>query len=309
MPSRIVFASLISLSVASLAVAQGHSLFNESLVGVVNTSISGYIGTIAFDYNGDGLPSSASASASFGGMKRDGTDGGTLDFSGSCDTSTQYGALHVYAANTVTNSFYNADNPIYYDDRDNTFHPEGIPDSLTSLCFAGFSDTLQFGGIALQGGYQARYVFRVDGTNTGDIGDYGLSAASAGLSVNVGSDSDGVGFYGAAVNRIWGTKGFAVDGQTPQKIDVQFSSQVVFNTYQYDDGTNLTGTSDFRSTASLTGIALYDPTTNRYVPTSEWSVVSESGTQYAQIYPVPEPAGLFSLAGVAILMVRRRKRA
>lgn len=312
MRKRLFFATL-ALTGAALASAQDHSLTNESLVGVGNTSISGYIGELADDRTdgSDGRTSSAaSTTATFGGMKRDGTDGGTIGYAASSRTSTQYGTLHAFAQTTVTNSFYNADNPIYYDSRDNSFHPGGTPDFLCSLCFADFNDTLQYGGVALQGGYEARFVFHIDGTNTGDIGDYGLSAASAGLSVNVDSASDGQGFYDAVVNQDFGTKGFAVNGQTAQRLNVQFSAQVVFNAYQYDDGTDLTGTSDFSETASLAGIALYDPRTNTFVPTSQWSVTSASGTHYTQLNsaPVPEPTSFLALGGVVLVALRKKRK-
>ena len=54
------------------------------------------------------------------------------------------------------------------------------------------------------------------------------------------------------------------------------------------------GAVDFANTAVLTGIQLLDPNGN---PITDFSVTSESGAQFGPNGAVPEPSGLFLVAG------------
>lgn len=304
MKSRLLFATL-ALAGASLAVAQtdpGYSQFNYSDVYVVNTTDRSQY-DLPGNGGGDGHSSHDAATASFMGMDRSG-NAQTMAFSGGCATSTVNG-LHVVTTGTLTNSYYNSSNPLYRP-ADDTHPASGSPDSLVSLGFAGFSDTLQYGG-ALQDGYQARYVFHIDGTNSG-------RGSAADLGVNVGSDNDAFfDFDPGSIDTTFATKGFAVNGQTPQAITVQFSDQVVFDLFDnprdgtLPDGSNLDSTSDFADTATFVGIELVDANGN-VVPTSQWTVTAASGAHYAQLNAVPEPASLAALALGAFVAGRRTRR-
>jgi len=273
--------------------AQAQSRSAISLVGVAN---NGYIYSLD-QTSSAGAPTSASVNQSFTGMDGAG-DEQTMGFTGQTIASSQYGQLHCYTTATLTNSYYNAGNTPYADPNGDLNDANGSPTTLTSLGFAIFDDILQFGG-NLQAGYKARYIFHIDGTNSGD-----------GAAADLGVDIDGhpgdafFDFDPGSIDTTWATSDWDVNGITPQTIHVQFSNQVVFNTYDYADGTNLAGTSDFSATVTLSDIEVVDGNGN-YV--TGWTVSSASGTIYPTMQAVPEPCTLLVLGIPALLLRKRRK--
>lgn len=286
---------VFGLAAVLVSATPAQSRWNMSLVGVGNVGDGTGIHTLAYENSTVGAPVTATViDASFTGLNRNNSSQ-TMRFSGTTITSAQYGHLHSYTTATLENSYYNAANTPYWNAGSGQPNPGGSPDSLTSLGFAGFSDTLQFGGV-LQAGYRARYIFHVDGTNSGlgGLADMGVSIA--------GNATEA--FFAAgngSFNEIWATQSYEVNGITPQTIDVQFSSQVVFDTEFIADGANVAGTSNFGSTLSLTRIEMVDAN-NQLV--SGWTVTSASGTNYNA---VPEPATI-AVFGLGLLAIRRRRR-
>lgn len=279
--------------------AFGFSTWSISLVGVANRDYGGFIGSLDYANTSGTNPISASVNTSFSGLDGNNTMQ-TMDFVASNAAQANFGQLHLYSDASVTNSYYNASNPYYYNSNTNDFNTNGSPDSLVSLGFAGFNDTLHFGG-QLQAGYKARYLFHVDGTNSG----YG---AAADLAVNIaGHDESFFDFDPGSIDTIWATQAYDIDGVTPQEINVQFSNQVVVNTYDLTDGSNVSGISDFSSTLTLEGIEVLDEFGNRV---SGWTLTSDSGTVYNGIGSVPEPGSIVAIAVGAIgFITRRRKKA
>ena len=300
---RFVFQTLVGatalLIFAGTASAQSNSTSTSSIIGVANSVNGGGLTPIAQAF-GNGPSTPLAASKSFTGM--DGTGATqTMAFSGTCVNSAEYGTLHAYASAQLVNSYYNAKNTVYANGRGGVVDPNGSPDALASLGFSDFDDTLQFGG-ALQSGYQARYVFHVDGTNSG-LGGF------ADLDVKIGSDPDEA-FFSTTSGYFeddWATTDHSINGQTPQHVHVQFSNQVVFNTYDGSlaDGGTYSGVSDFSATLSLTAIQVLDANGN---PVSGVTVTSASGTKYP-VNPTPEPATVAALGLGALACVRRRKQA
>ncbi|HLO97074.1 MAG TPA: PEP-CTERM sorting domain-containing protein, partial [Fimbriimonas sp.] len=165
-----------------------------------------------------------------------------------------------------------------------------------SLGFAGFNDTLQFGG-SLEAGYRARYVFHVDGFNVGP-------GTMADMSVTIaGNNEQFFAFDQGYNNTIWATQSYEINGITPQEIAVQFSTQVVNDTWLYEDGITFSGVSDFSSTLVLDHIEVIDA--NGDLVTSGVTLSSASGTQYNM---VPEPASMMALSLGAVALLRRRKK-
>ena len=160
-----------------------------------------------------------------------------------------------------------------------------------------------YGG-SLQAGYKARYIFHVDGTNSG-------TGALADLGLNVDSNP-GDSFFAGDTGPFaadWVTQDYAVNGVTPQHINVQFSDQVVLGPVNFTDGQTYAGTSDFGSTLTLTGIQVVD---GSGTPVSGWTVTSGSGTKYPLALATPEPGVTVLLLAISVpfsLLAYRRRRA
>ncbi len=284
---------LLVLALAGFAHAD-FSTSTLSFLGVANGVTHGGGLTSFAQQSGAGEQTSVTGSQSFTGLDRNG-DTQTMAFSATCTNSAQFGRLHSYTSGHLVNSYYNAANASYANGGGGIDDPSGSPDALASLGFSDFDDTLQFGG-ALQNGYKARYIFHIDGTNTGIGGLADLSVDIAGQNFAFFAGDLG---YSA---QDFATDDVEIDGQTPQQIHVQFSNQVVFNTPDLTDGGTYDGVSDFSSTATLAAIMVVDANGN---PVSGVTVTSGSGTTY----PTPEPASFAALGLGALGALRRRRRA
>jgi hypothetical protein len=272
-------------------------VWSESLVGVTNHVVSGYIDALDFSYHGDNSVSSSAINQSFTGLNQNNVSQ-TMNFTGTNWAQSDFGRLHCYASGTFTNTYYNASNPLYYNSDTGFTDPNGSPDGVASLGFAGFNDTLHYGG-TLQAGYKARYYFHVDGTNTGDGALTDMSFGIKGY-----NDESFFAFDPGSTDTTWVTQSYDVNGTTPQDMHVQFSNQFTAESWNVADGTNFSGTSDFSSTLTLTGIEMLDANGNQV---SGWTVTSDSGTQYGT---VPEPTSIAVIAiGALGFIARRRKRA
>lgn len=294
---RLLLTSLLGLGASAAAVQAQSSRWSLADVGVVNSSISPGVGALNDNYSSSGATVSANAAHTFTGQDRTGSVQ-AMTFTGSVTASAEYGQLHSSVTGTVTNTYYNAANPVYFDSNAGTFNQAGSPDALVSIGLATFTDTLQFGG-ALQAGYQARYVFHLEGTNSG----YGLLVD---LGVNIAGHDEAF-FYSdqGHLETDWSTQSYLIDGSNPQTITAQFSNQFVLNTYDVEDGFSASGTSNFSSTATLAGIEIVDAEGN---PVSGVTVTSGSGVTYAV---VPEPsalAGVLAGAGLGGVLLRRRQQ-
>ena len=299
--------SLFALVLAAAPMVPAQSkLLSNARVGVGNSAISYLNGLIPGSSSITPTASRYEASGSFDGLDSEG-DPRTMDFYGYAESSSAYGRLRTYADGYVLNSFYNPSNPLYYDSRNNSFHPEGTPDLLVAIAYAGFEDTLQFGGQLLSG-YKARYVFRVHGTNVDD-GDSQIAAATT-LAVSIAGDP-----YEyknvldpGSIDEIWSTRSHSVAGSLAQTVKVDLYSQFADQTPFYADGSDIRGTSDFGSTIDLAGVMLVDASGN-VVPSSQWTMTSASGTTYARLDAVPEPTTMIPLTVVGLAALRRRRNA
>lgn len=289
----ILIAALGAVGAAQTASAQ--SLTSISYVGYTNP------GTYINALSGQWITGNGVAYASLSNMTFSGLDAANnpqmMTFSGWTSSESDYGQLHNATYVDVTNNYYNASNPAY-DPTSNT----GSPYSLNSLGFSIFSDTLQFGG-ALQSGYQAQYVFHIDGSVTGNL----TENDGADIGVNLAGQYFEQGWFGdGSYNTTWATGLVPINGITPQQIQVQFSTQAYVDNWYYADGSNDSGTSDFSDTAGLVGIEIYNAN-GQLVSPAGITVGSASGTQYALL---PEPAGWASMGIglVGLLGLKRRRR-
>lgn len=292
------------LMLASLCPGAGAQSSRDtySIVGVAN---DGDILPLDYQQTFDNTPITAAATQSFTGLDGMGNSQ-TMTFSGNVASRSDYGGLHLFASGSLNNSYYNASNPAYADMYGNYVKdPNGSPTTLISLGLAYFTDTLQYGG-DLKSGYKARYIFHIDGTNSGT----GVGA-SLGVTVDNNPSQAFTAFNDGSISTDWVTADFDVNGIVPQSINVGFAAEVAFDTFNLTDGQDYTGQSDFSSTAKLEGIELVDANGNL---ASGWTVTSASGTKYNTIQgtSVPEPGSvaLFLSLGAsgAGFLLRSRKR-
>lgn len=273
-------------------VANAQSTWAASFEGVSNMGYQ--MKTLSSSWT-DGSLATAIVDQSFTGLDRSNAQQ-TMRFTGETRSSANFGRLHVYSQATVENSFYNDNNPVYWNSDTDVTDPNGVPDTMVSLGFAGFNDTLQFGG-QLQAGYRARYVFHVDGFNIGQ-------GTLADMSVTIaGNNEVFFAFNQGYNNEIWATQSYEINGITPQEIAVQFSTQVVNDAWLYDDAITFSGLSDFSSTLVLDHIEVVDA--NGDLVTSGVTLSSASGTTYNM---VPEPGSMLALSLGAVALLKRRMK-
>ena len=254
-----------------------------------------------FQSSASGAAINTAGAKSFSGLDGAGNPQ-TMSYSGTSYSLSSFGKLHSSASASLINSYYNATNSAYVAANGGVADPKGSPTSLASSATSIFTDTLQFGGTALQNGYTARYIFHIDGPVTG-TNAFGV------LGVDVGSENDTTGIFSTPTD--WATKSFAINGVTPQSIKVQLDAATIFDTPNLTDGLTYSGAADFSSTATLTGIEVLDSLGNH---ASGWTVTASSGTRYNTLQAsvaAPEPGTLCLLAYLApcafITILRRRR--
>jgi hypothetical protein len=279
--------------------AQAFDVWSQSIMGVSQNIPGSQMGFLDFQSQSDNSVSATSTNTSFTGLDGNGNQQ-TMNFTGSNWAQSNYGILKNFATGTVTNTYSNAANPIYYDSNTNTFDPNGSPDTLISLGFAGFNDTLHFGG-SLQAGYQARYYWHVEGNNSD-----GHAVGDMAFGIQGYADESFFAFAPGSYNETWVTQSYAVDGINPQNMHVFFSNQFVVDAFNEVDGSTISGTSNFSSTVTLAGIEMLDENGNQV---SDWTMTADSGTHYALIGTVPESSSIFALTigTIGVLAARRRR--
>ena len=288
--------SLAILLIGCTAASWGQGFSTSSFANLNASNGGGY--TVLDGGFSDGGP--VSGTHSFTGMDHTGATQ-TMTFTGNAASSSEYGRLHGYSSASLTNSYYNVNNLPYADGNGGVANQNGSPDDLAATTSSFFSDTLQFGG-NLQAGYKARYIFHVDGTNSGfprvqDVGGPLMVLGVTIAGVNTVWGYDGNGSFAAD----WATADVDINGQTPQEISAQMDTLVSFSPKNLTDGSNVSATCDFSSTATLAAIEVVDANGN-VVHDVTWT--SASGT----IYPVPEPM-TFAVLGLGLVGLIRRKRA
>ncbi len=298
LPGRSVLLGAVLLGTSHPSLHAQFSLSANASVNANNETSNGVNGyTLVSESSSDGSYVSAQAAPSFTGLDRNGNTQ-TMTFNGFGNGSATYGGLHIQAGGTVTNTYYNATNPAYVND-DGSVNPAGSPNYFNTNAYCTFNDTLQYGG-TLQAGYQARYIFQVDGASSGYGVLTNLEVSIAGNNEQTFSDNGLPGSF----NATYATMDYPINGQTPQTVNVTLSGQFNLETSHVADGSTITGESNYSDTATLTGIEIVDANGN---PVSGATVTSGSGTVYQEV--VPEPSTWAALlAGCAVLLVIQRRR-
>ncbi len=177
---------------------------------------------------------------------------------------------------------------------DEGFYVEEAPDFYTADGIASFSETLAYGGTAVN--YNSRYILGFSGTITGNA-----FVVITLKHANNPSDMwifDTPGIY----NEVLVSDAY-VHGGSPQLFSLTLQSSVNLNP---DNIVPDSGNADFGSTLEVLGIDLRDNDTGELL-TAE-TVSGESGSRY-EVIPVPEPAAffLFGLGGLFGCLRRSRR--
>lgn len=255
-------------------------------------------GTLALDSNASSVGSfvSATTSRSFTGMDRNG-DEQTMQFSGATSASVEFGRIHTAASGSLVNSYFNEENPFFWDGT--TVNEEGSPDNFRNVGLGSFTDVLTYGGGA-RAGHDAQYVFFVEGNVTGDGINAFLGATIANTPRQFFDINPPVGRSG----NYYATTKVPVGALTGQVAVIDFNAQFRAKPFELEDGSSVIGSGDFSATATLVAIEIYDENGNLV---TDATAVGASGTTYATIRPVPEPASMAALGLGALALLRRRR--
>jgi hypothetical protein len=285
-------ASIALFAITTISSAQ--SLTSYVAVGAGNTGFENFgINAFASDFSGIGTSIVAAGNETFSGINRNG-DSQSMSFAGTAAASAQYGILRTAATGNVNNSFYNVDNPWYYNSDTGSVNENGTPDYLISFGQAQYNDIFTYTNIGPA--VTVNFFYQITGTFSG-------GAVYHSILVENDEDFDNIILTpndGNTINQTYVTKNFSLgDGVLNHFTTVlsQYDHRPEFS----PDGSNVSGEADFDSTVTLTGMVLKDA--NGAV-VNGWSFSSASGADYGA---VPEPATMTILALAAVLAKKRKK--
>lgn len=289
------------LTLTYCAFAQSHGLYTSAVVGVTNNGFD-TLSMHTLDAMGSttGAAVSASGFGSYGGMNSSGA-WDTMSYYGEAKAVSQYGQLKTYGYGKLENSFYNFENPVYYNSDTGEVNPDGTPDRFVSYGQAQYEDYFEYSsptgnmsaGVKVDFWYYIHGRFQGDGAfhsvlveNDGDY-DYILLNSTGGIT---------------EINQIWTSKKFVIGADLALQHKVTMLSQFDnINTQNWDEGSTVEGEANFYNTVTLGGMNLYDENDNLI---TSWTMSSASGTDYQA---VPEPATM-TVLGIAALAALKRKR-
>lgn len=289
----VTLASILLLPEAS---AQNLTLRAISMVDVSNSEYNGETHAVALEWDDD-QPAEPLITPAVAGVTLPGIDFTGMDSNGTPRTMTYRGAstskaefrwgatpaLRVFVNGRLENSFYNPENPPYFDatQEPSVVDPEGVPDILETYGNASFTEILQWGGTATN--YLAFYKFHIHGVVA--PGSKGramlLVETTTGLDYWILPDSF-QGTYGG----FWTTRGFRAGLGFAQPIKVTLITAFEARTQEIPEGDDLEGTYDFGSTVTFDEIIVADDDGN---PVEGWSVEAGSGSTYAIGTLDPDP--------------------
>lgn len=252
---------------------------SQADVGVANLDLSPS-DFLTFEYNDSstGAPVTAEAiNQTFSGMDSVGQPA-TMTFSGNAwAASPALGRMQTLAAGSLSPSFYNPENPPYFDATQDppVIDPNGVPDLVYSHAAASFTDILTYGGFS--GQRNVRYIFHIDGLVHGEgMANTMLTFTVSGSLPEYWMISAPPDWEGKLVIER-GTEAYLVSGQTAQTVQATFQVDYEVDLRNTADGSDIVGAFDFSSTAVLDRIEMTDMNGNIV---TDWTVQADSGTSY-----------------------------
>lgn len=277
--SSCLFVSLLA-AFAPYANAQ-HWVKSSASVGVANLAYGGDAHILSLIYNDSDTSDPSQVSLSplwINGWDPNGGDA-TMQYTGYATARSHYRKLHVSTGAALHNSFYNPDNPPYFDALSDpvVVDHKGVPDKFYAYGEAAHLDRLSIGGMAgMPGTYGARYVLRVTGNVDGD----GFHAAW--ISIRIGDNAP----EHAAFNPQFGsgdvygeyrTQLYQLPATFHNTVEISFHLWYQVHTQEQPDYADVIGDFDFGNTVSLERIEVVDENGQEVFG---WTVTSDSGTVY-----------------------------
>lgn len=271
---------------AALITASGgvvaQSLDSSVSVGLSNLEYGGDMNilSLSYDESPGGLAQTDLAPIIFDGLNGSGFTE-TMSFAGGASAFVvvpgQRPGLHVAAHGTLLNTFYNSNNPPYFDA---TVDPHivdenGVPDYFYVSGKAAKVELLSYGGFGASQ-YYARYVYHIHGHVEGD----GLRNAL--LMFQVGNNPMEVAYFepnlpNGEIVASYGTQLYPVANGMSHEEKTTFLVMFEVDTQSVPEGSNFTGFYDFSETITLDHIDVVDENNN---PVSGWTVTPASGLDY-----------------------------
>lgn len=268
--------------VAAGAAAQ--SLESSASVHVSNLDYNGTYNVLALEYDLDagGLAVANLAETEFTGLDSNG-DTQTMIYAGGARAFVvapgERPGLHAQVHGSLQNTFYNFDNPPYFDATVDPpqVDPDGIPDYFQVYARAKKVELLSYGGFGA-GQYYARYVYRIHGhvSGTGD------GANSAFLIFQVGNNpQEYASFHPNLPNGefagTYATQRYLVGNGQSHEEKTTFVVSYEADTQSLPEGSDIAGSVDFSETVTLDYIEVVDENDN---PVHGWTVDTASGLDY-----------------------------
>lgn len=280
-PLRRLLWLMLSCSLLSAGVA-AQSLESTASIDVSNLDYNGDTNVLAIRYDSKaGGPAEAILDETpFTGLNDDGSPQ-TLTFTGGASAFVvapgQRPGLHASVYGSLLNTFYNVDNPPYFDA---TVDPpvideNGVPDHFGAYGKAGIVELFSYGGFGASQ-YRARYYYHIHGYVSGD----GFNSAL--LIFQVGNNPREFASFqpnlpNGEVVADYATLSYPVANGMSHEAKSALSVLYAADTQSVPEGSDITGSFDFSGTVTLDHIVVVDENNN---PVSGWTVTAASGMDY-----------------------------
>lgn len=290
---------------ASSGGVSAQSIETNAFIGVSNLEYNGYVyvAGLVYQNNTNGPAEANLAETPFTGLNDSGSSQ-TLSFSGGVHAYViapgQRPGLHVAVNASLLNTFYNSENPPYFDATSEpfVFNPDGVPDNFDASGDVRKVELFSFGGFGT-GNLYARYVYRIHGHVSGD------GFRGAGIIFQVGNNASEYASFepnlpNGEIVGTYATHSYPVGNGVTHEQKSTFTVMYGADTQSVPEGSNITGSFDFGETVTLDRIEVVDENNN---PVSGWTVTTGSGLDYdlpifrSDFDPVPpEPEAIASNA-------------
>lgn len=281
-PRRPLLYLLLCCSLATTGVV-AQSLSSTASIDVSNLDYNGSTNVLSLEYDNNAAGGVAVVNlveTQFNGLDSDGNPQ-TMVYAGGARAFIiapgERPGLHAEVHGSLQNTFYNADNPPYFDATVNppVIDETGIPDYFEAYAQARKVELLSYGGFGA-GQYLASYVYHIHGYIFGDGGN------SAYLIYQVGNNPEEIASFAPNLPNgefvgTYATQRYLVGNGQSHEVKTTFATLHEMNTQDVPEGSNIAGAVDFSETITLDHIDVFDENNNLVYG---WTVTAASGLDY-----------------------------